>query len=143
MDEKQKLFENEIYSIKESKQITEANKQIILDFVGFKQGQGIGNNRLNRILISMKGFANGLKYPLSGLDNKMRHRIYIYVMKHAGFNPHLLRHARLSSLAHSKKPEHQEKDRMMLVKSIADFKKLESAEAYLRNMTDAEKLEVF
>jgi len=99
-----------------------------------------------KVIIKKKGASGEVKTEIKTvpfIDNKMRHRVYAYVLRHAGFNPRLLRHARLSSLAHSRKPEHQEKDRMMLVKSIADFKKLESAETYLRNMTDAEKLEVF
>ncbi len=76
-------------------------------------------------------------------DNRMRHRVYNFVMKKAGFNPHLLRHARLSYLAHANKEQYKGHDRMLLIKSLADFTKLESAESYLRDMTDTEKKNVF
>ena len=76
------------------------------------------------------------------LDNKLRMSVYYYAIKHAGLNPHLLRHARLSWLAHTKKKEFENVDRLLLVKTIADFTKFDSAEAYVRNMNLKQMKEV-
>ena len=67
-------------------------------------------------------------------DNKLRMRVYCTAIKEAGLNPHLLRHARLSWLAHTKKKALENVDRLLLVKSVADFTRFDSAESYVRNM---------
>jgi integrase len=67
-------------------------------------------------------------------DNKLRMRVYCTAIKEAGLNPHLLRHARLSWLAHAKKKALENVDRLLLVKSVADFTRFDSAESYVRNM---------
>ena len=73
---------------------------------------------------------NGKEYT----DNKLRMRVYYVAIKEAGLNPHLLRHARLSWLAHTKKKALENVDRLLLVKSVADFTRFDSAESYVRNM---------
>lgn len=73
---------------------------------------------------------NGKEYS----DNKLRMKVYYVAIKEAGLNPHLLRHARLSWLAHTKKKALENVDRLLLVKSVADFTRFDSAESYVRNM---------
>ena len=76
-------------------------------------------------------------------DNLMRQRVYVAAMRDGGFNAHLLRHWRASYIGHAKKEQYIGKDRLILIKSLLDFKKIESAERYLRNMTQSEMQEVF
>ena len=79
------------------------------------------------------GFFKVVKHGKEYLDNKLRMRVYTAAIKEAGLNPHLLRHARLSWLAHTKKKA-LDVDRLLLVKSVADFTRFDSAESYVRNM---------
>ena len=80
------------------------------------------------------GFFTITKKGKMYLDNRLRMRVYISAIKEAGLNPHLLRHARLSWLAHTKKKALENVDRLLLVKSVADFTRFDSAESYVRNM---------
>lgn len=77
------------------------------------------------------------------VDNLLRRRVYNAAMRDAGLNPHLLRHWRASFIGHAKKTQYEGKDRLILIKSLMDFKRLESAQRYLRNMTQNEMKEVF
>jgi integrase len=79
-------------------------------------------------------FFKVVKHGKEYLDNKLRMRVYCTAIKEAGLNPHLLRHARLSWLAHTKKKALENVDRLLLVKSVADFTRFDSAESYVRNM---------
>ena len=79
-------------------------------------------------------FFKVVKHEKEYLDNKLRMRVYTAAIKEAGLNPHLLRHARLSWLAHTKKKALENVDRLLLVKSVADFTRFDSAESYVRNM---------
>ena len=79
-------------------------------------------------------FFKVVKHGKEYLDNKLRMRVYTAAIKEAGLHPHLLRHARLSWLAHTKKKALENVDRLLLVKSVADFTRFDSAESYVRNM---------
>ena len=79
-------------------------------------------------------FFKVVKHGKEYLDNKLRMRVYCTAIKEAGLNPHLLRHARLSWLAHTKKKALENVDRLLLVKSVADFTRFDSAESNVRNI---------
>ena len=80
------------------------------------------------------GFHKVVRHGKEYFDNKLRMKVYTAAIKEAGLNPHLLRHARLSWLAHTKKKALENVDRLLLVKSVADFTRFDSAESYVRNM---------
>ena len=88
----------------------------------------------DEFLFGEPGFFTIKKHGKEYIDNKLRMRVYIAAIKEAGLNPHLLRHARLSWLAHTKKKTLENVDRLLLVKSVADFTRFDSAESYVRNM---------
>ncbi len=66
--EKQKMFEREIESVNDSDKISKTNKEIILEFARFKQSEGLGFNRLNRIIIALKQIASDMQTNLDSLD---------------------------------------------------------------------------
>lgn len=92
-------------------------------------------------ILKTEGTKEYVKVPYP--DNHLRLRVYTAAIMEAGINPHLLRHWRASFIGHSKKEEFQGRDRLLLIQAICDFKKLESAERYLRSMTEKEMKEVF
>ena len=63
-------------------------------------------------------------------DTKLRMEVYMHAMQEAGINPHLLRDASLSYIAHT--PLLKEQDRIMWIWSLTGWKKIESAVDYLR-----------
>ena len=75
------------------------------------------------------------------LDNLLRIRVYKTAVKQGGFNPHLLRHARLTYIA--KNPKYKEYDRMLLIKTLANFSMIESAKKYIQEFSNLEKMRVF
>jgi integrase len=74
-------------------------------------------------------------------DNRLRQKVYQAAMRQGGFNPHLLRHARLTYLAKSMK--YKDYDRALLIKSIANFTHFDSAKRYVEDFTEEEKSRVF
>lgn len=73
-------------------------------------------------------------------DTKLRMEVYLHAMQEAGINPHLLRDAALSYLAHT--PLLKEQDRVMWIWSMTGWKKIESAVDYVRTKQLSELADV-
>ena len=65
-----KLFENETEDIATSPEILDANKKVLLEFLKFKQGQGLSYSRLNRVSIVLKFILKDTNYDIKMIDDK-------------------------------------------------------------------------
>ena len=117
-------------------------KPLLAEFLDYWQKRQIDKLDPEAYIFGDPEFVQVVRHGKQYTDNKLRMRVYYVAIKEAGLNPHLLRHARLSYLAHTKKKEFENVDRLLLVKTIADFTKFDSAEAYVRNMNLKQMKEV-
>ena len=78
-DMRKRIFENEIRDITNSPDILDSNKKIILEFLNFKQSQGLTFNRMNRISVALKPIFKSMKYDVRTIDDKKTQEIIIAI----------------------------------------------------------------
>ena len=74
-----KFFENEIEDIATSPEILDANRKVLLEFLKFKQGQGLSYSRLNRVDMALKPIFKSMKYSVKTMDDKKVQGIVIAI----------------------------------------------------------------
>ena len=74
-----KFFENEIEDIATSPEILDANRKVLLEFLKFKQGQGLSYSRLNRVDMALKPIFKSMKYSVKTIDDKKAQGIVIAI----------------------------------------------------------------
>ena len=74
-----KFFENEIEDIATSPEILDANRKVLLEFLKFKQGQGLSYSRLNRVDMALKPIFKSMKYSVKTIDDKKVQGIVIAI----------------------------------------------------------------
>ena len=74
-----KFFENEIEDIATSPEILDANRKVLLEFLKFKQGQGLSYSRLNRVDMALKPIFKSMKYSVKTIDDKKAQEIVIAI----------------------------------------------------------------
>lgn len=83
------------------------------------------------------------------IDNNLRYKVYRYFIKNGGFNPHLLRHALASYIAHSykkdlgKKGEKIPYDTIDILQDRLGVKDKRSLEKYIRDLHDEERAQIW
>jgi integrase len=78
-DIRKRIFENEIKDITNSPNILDSNKKIVLEFLNFKQSQGLTFNRLNRLCVAMKPIFKSMNYNIMTIDDKKAQAIVISI----------------------------------------------------------------
>ncbi len=76
---RKRIFENEIKSITNSNKILDNNKAILLEFLKFKQSQGLTFNRLNRLCVALKPIFNDIDYDIRTIDENKVQNIVISI----------------------------------------------------------------
>ncbi|MGC8533591.1 MAG: tyrosine-type recombinase/integrase [Candidatus Parvarchaeum sp.] len=67
-EQRKRIFENQIKGITDSNKILNKNKSILLEFLKFKQGQGLTFNRLNRLCVALKPLFTSVNYDIRTIN---------------------------------------------------------------------------